>query len=575
MSFQGRALYIGSCTYRDGGGRVDGEYVPLLGEQYYRIRNYDRLDPFFMSTVSSSDHWLFISSTGGLTCGRRNADSALFPYDTDDKIAAGSGQTGHKAVLLVTKGRRTYLWEPFSQRYAGLYQIERNLYKNVYGDKLVFEETNHNLGLIYRYAWRTSDRYGFVKTAWLKDESGDGCSVVLVDGLQNLLPYGANMQLQRLFSNLLNAYKRNELEPQTGLGIFALSSGLTDLAEPSESLRATTVWQTGLDNARHLLSSSQLAAFERGGQIIQETDVRGCSGSYLVHAGFDLALGEERDWHIVAEVNQDHCRIVSLVNSLKGDAAELRAQLEKDIAKGTKDLVTIVASADGLQRTDDHLSAAHHFSNTLFNTMRGGIFADNYTISKADLHDLVGVRNRPVLEACKGFFAALPEEIDVNELLARAAGAGRSDLKRLAYQYLPLTFSRRHGDPSRPWNQFSINVKKPDGTRALDYEGNWRDIFQNWEPLAYCYPEFVESMICSFVCATTADGYNPYRVTRDGIEWEKPSPGSAWANIGYWSDHQIIYLQKLLEISDRFHPSRLHALLGRKIFSHANVPYRI
>jgi hypothetical protein len=118
-------------------------------------------------------------------------------------------------------------------------------------------------------------------------------------------------------------------------------------------------------------------------------------------------------------------------------------------------------------------------------------------------------------------------------------------------------------------------VKKPDGTRELTYEGNWRDIFQNWEPLAHCYPEFVESMICSFVCATTADGYNPYRVTRDGIEWEEPSPGSAWANIGYWSDHQIIYLQKLLEISDRFHPGKLHALLKRKIFSHANVPYRI
>jgi hypothetical protein len=575
MSFQKRSLHIGDCTYRYGGGHVDGGYVALLGEQYYRIQNYDCMDPFFMSIVSSSDHWLFISSTGGLTCGRRNADSALFPYDTDDKIATSNSETGHKAVLLVAKDRRTYLWEPFSGRCTGIYQVERNLYKNVYGDKLVFEETNRDLGLTYRYAWRTSDRYGFVKTAWLKDESGDGCSLTLVDGLQNLLPYGANVQLQRLFSNLLNAYKRSELEPQTGLGIFALSSGLTDLAEPSESLQATTVWQTGLDNACYLLSSYQLATFERGGEIIQETDVRGRSGSYLVHAEFDLSPAEERAWHIVAEVNQDHCSIASLVNSLRGDETELRTQLEEDIAKGTKELLSIVASADGLQLTGDRLSTAHHFSNTLFNTMRGGIFADNHTISKADLHEFVRVRNRPVLEAYKGFFAALPEEIDVHELLARAAGTGSSDLERLSYQYLPLTFSRRHGDPSRPWNQFSINVKKPDGTRELNYEGNWRDIFQNWEPLAYCYPEFVESMICSFVCATTADGYNPYRMTRDGIEWEEPSPDSAWANIGYWSDHQIIYLQKLLEISDKFHPGKLQVLLKRKIFSHANVPYRI
>jgi hypothetical protein len=64
-------------------------------------------------------------------------------------------------------------------------------------------------------------------------------------------------------------------------------------------------------------------------------------------------------------------------------------------------------------------------------------------------------------------------------------------------------------------------------------------------------------------------------VTRAGIEWEVPEPDNPWANIGYWSDHQIIYLQKLLELSVQVHPGRLHALLNRRIFSHADVPYRI
>jgi hypothetical protein len=576
MSPHSRRIHVGNCVRHDAaGGRVVGEYVTLLDEQYYRIRNYDQMAPFFMSIVSSSDHWLFVSSTGGLTAGRCNADSALFPYDTDDKITESSDNTGHKAILLVTKDSRTYLWEPFSARYAGVYQVERNLYKNAYGDKLVFEEINRDLELTFRYAWRTSDRYGFAKTAWLKNASADGCSVALVDGLQNLLPYGVTSQTQQLFSNLLNAYKRNELEPHTGLGIFALSATLTDLAEPSESLRATTAWQVGLEDTRYLLSSDQLVAFERGVQVAQETDVRGRRGAYLVCTEFDLAPGEERAWHIVAEVNQDHCDVVSLINELKSDKAKLEARLEADIARGTCDLVAIVASADGLQLSGDRLSAAHHFSNTLFNTMRGGIFANNYQIGKADLRDFVGVRNRPALEVNDEFFANLPEEISVDELLARAAIAGSPDLERLCYEYLPLTFSRRHGDPSRPWNQFSINVKKSDGTQNLDYQGNWRDIFQNWEPLAYAYPEFVESMIVKFVNATTADGYNPYRVTRDGIEWETPTPGDPWANIGYWGDHQIIYLQKLLEASARFHPGKLRTLLGRRAFSHANVPYRI
>ncbi|MFV9615396.1 MAG: hypothetical protein ACNYZG_05530, partial [Gammaproteobacteria bacterium] len=44
---------------------------------------------------------------------------------------------------------------------------------------------------------------------------------------------------------------------------------------------------------------------------------------------------------------------------------------------------------------------------------------------------------------------------------------------------------------------------------------------------------------------------------------------------GYWGDHQIIYLLKLLELSNRFHPARLGALLQKSVYSYANVPYRI
>ena len=46
-----------------------GAYVDLQGETYYRVSHYDQMPPFFMSLVSSADHWLFIASTGGLTAG--------------------------------------------------------------------------------------------------------------------------------------------------------------------------------------------------------------------------------------------------------------------------------------------------------------------------------------------------------------------------------------------------------------------------------------------------------------------------------------------------------------------------
>ncbi|HTX91995.1 MAG TPA: hypothetical protein VMC09_12345, partial [Anaerolineales bacterium] len=573
MDHPGLDLYLGDTKLNKPAGKVTGEPVTLLGEQFYRIRNFDRMPAFFMSIVSSSDHWMFISSTGGLTAGRASAESALFPYYTDDRVAENYPNTGHVAVLRVEHGGRTCLWEPFTGQSARPYRVERNIYKNSLGDKLVFEETNHDLGLTYRYAWRSSERFGWVKTSWLVSTGKKACRVDGLDGLQNILPSGTSTNMQNTFSNLLNAYKRNELDLHSGLATFSLSSSMSDLPEPSESLRATTVWQIGLEKPCILLSSEQLDEFRAGGEVVQETDVRGRRGAYLAQAGFSLGAGEEKSWSFVAELNQDSVAVAALINQIK-KPGELKACLESDIASGSAALWAIVASADGLQFSADRVVTAHHFSNVLFNTMRGGIFARNYRVRKADLLDFMAVRNRDILRHQADFFAALPDEFDSPALLEKAA-CGPADLERLCSEYLPLTFGRRHGDPSRPWNHFSINLKKPDGSQKLDYQGNWRDIFQNWEPLAWSYPEFTEQFICKFLNATTADGYNPYRVTRDGIEWEFPTPNDPWANIGYWGDHQIIYLEKLLEVSDRFHPGRLGGSLDRKVFSHANVPYRL
>lgn len=552
-----------------------GNYVEFLGETFYRIAHYDRMPPFFMSVVSSGDHWLFISSTGGLTAGRKNADLALFPYETEDKIAAHAEQTGSKTVMRVTQDGRTYLWEPLSMRYAGVYRVERNLYKNVFGNKLVFEEINQDLGLTMRTGWTTGDRFGFIKSCWLENIGRHGSRVELLDGLQNLLPYGATTALQTSFSSLVDAYKRNELDPHSGLGIFALSATLTDRAEPSESLKATVAWQVGLDSTGHLLSVDQLHAFRMGHCIKPEQDVCGKAGAYLVNATLELAPGKSHHWRIVADVDQDSAAIIGLGRLLLRDQKKVIKALDEDVAEGTANLMRYVAAADGLQITDEETTSAHHYANVLFNIMRGGIYADGYQIGRDDLISHVDVRNRPVLAVHSGWFAELPERMTIQELYTRAADSGAPDLIRLSYEYLPLTFSRRHGDPSRPWNSFAINLKHPDGSPRLDYQGNWRDIFQNWEALAYAFPAFVVGMIAKFLNATTADGYNPYRITREGIEWEVPAPEHPWANIGYWSDHQIIYLQKLLEIVERVRPGTLESFGNQAIFAYANVPYRL
>ncbi len=560
--------YIGGCALNRSNGEVSGGYVDLDGEYFYRIQHHDRMSPFFMSIVSDSNHWMFISSNGALTCGRRNPDSALFPYYTDDKIHDAVDQTGPKTIVLLEVEKGDLLWEPFSNRYEGVYETERNIYKNIPGNKVVFEEINHTLNLSFRYAWMSSDRFGFIRKAVLENLGTDPVHCRFVDGLQNLLPANVNRDLQTGSSTLVDGYKKSELLPESGDGIFSLSSVPVDRAEPSESLLANTVWSLGLDNPLYLLSAPQLDLFRRGEPLRQEEDVRGVRGAYFVQAEAGLDAGQGKEWYLVAEVDQDAGAIADLVSNRPTEA-----DLLDDVNRGTERLCAIVAQADGIQKGGDRLQTARHFANTLFNVMRGGIFDNGYTVAKSDLLDFLASANRPIARSLK--LDALPDTFEYQEGLAYFRSLENPDLERLYLEYMPLTFSRRHGDPSRPWNKFSIETRNPDGSKKLSYQGNWRDIFQNWEALGISYPGFFESMVCKFVNASTADGYNPYRITRDGIDWEILDPKDPWSYIGYWGDHQIIYLLKLLEQAEAFHPGKLQELLSREIFVYANVPYRI
>lgn len=549
------------------------EQVRLNGEKFLKITNNDSLRPFFMSVVSDSNHWMFISSNGGLTAGRRNAEYALFPYYTDDKITESAHYTGSKTIFKVYSKDAINFWEPFSNRFVEQYEITRNLYKNIYGDKLIFEEINHSLKLKFSYRWSTSDRFGFVKEAQLYNLDTDTVKVEVLDGLQNVLPAGVVSDLQTQSSNLVDAYKRSELDKKSGLGIFALSAVPVDKAEPSEALKANVVWSLGIENPTRLLSSLQLENFRSGKNITEETDVKAEKGAYFIHETLQMGAEAGKTWHIIADVNYNHASVVKLQKDLKQD--DLLDLIEKDIQLGTEKLIQLNGAADGLQRSNDNLRDIRHYANTMFNIMRGGIFDDNYQIERWDFKEYLNKANKPLAIKFASEIKSLAERFSLSDLKALAKSKNDKDFTRLALEYLPLKFSRRHGDPSRPWNQFSINTKDDDGSKILDYEGNWRDIFQNWESLAHSYPEFIESMIYKFLNATTFDGYNPYRVTKDGFDWETIEPDDPWSYIGYWGDHQIIYLLKFLEFCEDYKPNSLATLFNKSEFVYANVPYII
>ncbi|MBD3869179.1 MAG: hypothetical protein IFK94_13740 [Acidobacteria bacterium] len=565
-------IFLGESAIRVPGGGGGGAWVDRDGERFYRISGYHTMPPFFMSVVSGYDHWLFVSSTGGLTCGRRDPENALFPYCTDDKIHDACATTGPMTALLVARSDKTLLWQPFANGPL-VYNLERNLYRNVPGNKLVFEEVNHDLGLTFTYTWTSGNRFGFIRKSQLINTSANEARVELLDGLRNLLPYGVDRGAQAELSTLVDAYKQAEAVTGATAGIYTLSSILTDRAEPSEALKASVVWSTGLEQARVLLSESQVQAFCEGEELHTETAGKGTRGAFFVQSTLTLPPQSEHGWYLLADVEQGPSQLANLLDSIRQGVTS--AAIEQDVADNTARLGRLAGSADGFQKSSDEPVTGRHFSNTLFNIMRGGVFPHGYRFPRSDFLDFVRERNLPLRETVEAALANLKGPLTLDSALQLAEDSRNKDFTRLVYEYLPLTFSRRHGDPSRPWNHFSIDLEKGDGSEQLSYQGNWRDIFQNWEALALSFPGYIESFIAKFVNASTADGHNPYRISREGIDWEILDPDTPWSNIGYWGDHQVGYLLRLLELSLAYHPGRLAESLDLDLFVYADVPYRI
>ena len=570
-----RETNIRKANIRETTMTTTGKYITLNGEQFYLIENYDEMHPFFISLASDTDLWMYIASTGGLTAGRRNPEQVLFPYYTDDKITENYETTGAKTIIRLNSQSsmlNAVPWEPFSNRYLGIYRTKRSIAKSTIGTKLLFIEQNLDLGLTFSYQWAPSDAYGWVRKATLINDTDHSISVELLDGLQNVMPAGVEQKTQNVFSTLVDAYKKTEQVPNHPLVLFRMEAILVDRAEPSEALRCNSVFTLGLNDAEFLTSSNQLDTFRKGQPITAEPESKGMRGATFAHIQLQLAANEKKVWYNICDVMQDSAQVRRNMHFLQQpDAID---QVELALQQTANNLRAIVGQNDGIQHSADQADDARHFANTLFNTMRGGFYCDNYNINGKAFAKHIATFNRPLAEKYKAFLASLPETITYSALENRIIEKQDHQLHRLFSEYLPLTFSRRHGDPSRPWNMFDIRVKDNNGKHLISYQGNWRDIFQNWEALSLSYPNYINGIIAKFLNATTADGYNPYKVTSEGIDWEVIEPENPWSNIGYWGDHQIIYLCRLLELSYAHNPQALREMLANREYAFANVPYR-
>ena len=305
---------------------VTDEHVLVDGEPHLCIRNVNLMTPFLMTVVSDSDLWMFLGSNTGFTAGHRNPDRAIFPYQTVDKILHQPKASGVLSLIDVDGA----LWEPWSTT-APTAEITRNLYKHTSGTSVRFEEIHHVLATKFTWSLTTSEQFGIVRFCDLENLSTSPRRIRMLDGWHHMLPPGVTQGTFSRYSYLAAAYMRHEALIDRGMGIYTLNSGISDRAEPSESLRAGVAWSLGHADPVLLLSDRQVEAFRGNRKLAPEVEIRGEFGAHLIWTSFELPSLENHHWTHVADSGLDHSAVLNLSQQLR-NPRHLHKALTDDVA---------------------------------------------------------------------------------------------------------------------------------------------------------------------------------------------------------------------------------------------------
>ena len=266
------------------------------GVDCYRILDTHLMEPFLLTVVSPEEHWMYISSRGGLSAGRVNAQHCLFPYRTDDLLHAVDAFSG------------PWTGTEWGTRCGSPSQVvrrrksRRHLAKSVLGDRIVFESHHEGLGLVARAWWTFSNEHGFVRTVSLEASGEHSCEVQVLDALRDLQVGGASLPVMQSMSCLVNAYTRSECVGSTSVATFAMETALSDRAEPAESLRATTVFAVG--NGSSTLDPLAIESFVRGTAPKSMRRATGRAGQFAYAVEGQVGQGQALTWALVADVHR-------------------------------------------------------------------------------------------------------------------------------------------------------------------------------------------------------------------------------------------------------------------------------
>lgn len=434
----------------------------LNGEQF-RIEDYEKQPAFSsflpgLAGVRGIPLWVYYTNRGqGINSfGVHNKENSIMEFNPANTAYENTALKGFRTFLR----RNGKFYEPFCS-----YSEESNRIMSVEKNRLIIEEECKELGLSVKVTYfvlPTESIGALVRKVEITNISGEAASVEGIDGITKIIPYGVQTGMYKDMSNLFRSFSeiKNIENKAYYINMRGSAGDSAEVGETYGGYFCCTVQDGELKDLiydpdvvfGHDTSMVMPVVFKNEGMAGVKAEKQCFANKYP--CGFypfeeTLAAGESLTFATYIGFSGT---LAQLNKAAKMFCEEGYAERkEKEAVEIVKEMVSDIGTSTAAKVFDQYVEQCY-----LDNFLRGGY---PYVFESAEKNAVVHL------------------------------------------------FSRKHGDPERDYNFFSIA-----GEYFSQGNGNFRDVCQNRRSDVFFKPAIGDFNVWSFFNYVQMDGYNPLEI---------------------------------------------------------------
>lgn len=438
------------------------ENYQLLGDTY-RIEDFDKLPAFSsflpgLAGIKGIPLWVFYTNRGqGINSfGIHNKANAIMEFNPANTAYENTPTKGYRTFV---KCNGKY-FEPFFTLDS---KAKRNLYIRKNSVKLEEINSGHGLKITVNYFVLPEDSIGaLVRKVRIENIGSDLKQIELIDGLPKIITYGIKNSEYKEMSNLLKSWAEVK-NIENNAPFYCMRASSEDSAEVNDVEGG--YYYVGIQDGRVL-------------PVIYDAESVFAYDTSLVNpiAFLDKSL-EEITGSRQCFYNKVSCGFTPVALNLKpGEGSEF---------------YTLTGFAGSIEQLNEKVK----------DFLGSGYLAEKETLADSLANELTGdIRTKTAVPL-------FDQYMEQNYLDNFLRGGYPFVFNKDTNKAVVHLFSRKHGDPERDYNFFSIA-----GEYYSQGNGNFRDVNQNRRSDIFFNKDIGDFNIKTFFSLIQIDGYNPLEV---------------------------------------------------------------